>query len=237
MKKIKKSKIMLLFTFFILIPLTLFWGSRLSGRTYYLTSTLVIIEIMIPFLLAFEGRRPQARELVAIAVMASIAVAARVLIPLPNFKMIFAIIMISGIAFGSETGFMVGAIAAFASNFFYGQGMYTPWQMFAYGAGGMVAGFAFAKKRLPRNRVVMGIFGFAAVVLLIGPLLDTSSIFLMLPVISWDTVWPLYLSGLSVNLIQGICTFVSMVILAKPLLEKLERVKIQYGMMEEENGL
>lgn len=122
----KKSNISMLVTFFLIIPLTLFLGTKLSGRAYYFTSTLVIIEIIVPFLLAFEGRKPQARELVVIAVMAALAVAARVVIPIPSFKAIFAIIMLSGIAFGPEAGFMVGAISAFASNFFYGQGAYTP---------------------------------------------------------------------------------------------------------------
>ena len=133
----KKSHIVMLLTFLLLIPATIYFGLRFSGRAYYVTSTLVMIETLVPFLLAFENRKPQARELVVIAVLSALAVAARVVIPIPNFKAIFAIIMLSGIAFGPETGFLVGAISAFASNFFYGQGPYTPWQMFAYGAGGL----------------------------------------------------------------------------------------------------
>ena len=158
-------------------------------------------------------------------------------IPIPNFKAIFAIIMLSGIAFGPETGFLVGAISAFASNFFYGQGPYTPWQMFAYGAGGLLAGFLFAKGRLPRKPVVMGVFGFLTTLLLVGPLLDTCSVFLELSVINVGTAWPRYVSGFWVNLSQGVCTFLTMVIFGNPLLEKLDRVKVQYGMMEDEDGL
>ena len=113
----KKSHIATLLIFLLVIPATLFFGLRLTGRAYYLTSTLVIIEIIIPFLLAFESRKPQARELVVIAVLSALAVAARVVIPIPNFKAIFAIIMLSGMAFGPEAGFLVGAVSAFASNF------------------------------------------------------------------------------------------------------------------------
>lgn len=178
----KKSHIVMLLTFLLLIPATIYFGLRFSGRAYYVTSTLVMIETLVPFLLAFENRKPQARELVVIAVLSALAVAARVVIPIPNFKAIFAIIMLSGIAFGPETGFLVGAISAFASNFFYGQGPYTPWQMFAYGAGGLLAGFLFAKGRLPRKPVVMGVFGFLTTLLLVGPLLDTCSVFLELSV-------------------------------------------------------
>ena len=175
----KKSHIATLIVFFVLIPLTLIVGSRLSGRAFYVTSTLVIVELLIPFFLAFEGRRPQARELVVLAVMCALAVAGRVAIPIPSFKAIFGIIMIAGIAFGPESGFLVGAISALASNFFYSQGPYTPWQMMAYGAGGMLAGFVFAEGRLPRKPVVMGIFGFLAVAFFVGPLLDTCSVFLV----------------------------------------------------------
>ena len=235
--KMKKSNLAMLLIFLIAIPLTLVLGSKLSGRSYYITSTLVIIEILIPFLLAFEGRKPQARELVVIAVLSALAVAARVAIPLPSFKAIFAIIMLSGIAFGPEAGFMVGAIAAFASNFFYGQGAYTPWQMFAYGAGGMLAGFVFTKKLLPQKPVVMGIFGFFTMGLFVGPILDTCSVFLMLTEVGMTNAWPLYVSGFPVNLSQGVCTFLTMLLFGKPLLEKLDRVKQQYGMMEDENGL
>ena len=233
----KKSHIAMLLVFLLTIPGTIFFGLRLSGRAYYFTSTLVIVETIVPFLLAFEDRKPQARELVVIAVLAALAVAARVAIPIPNFKAIFAIIMLSGIAFGPETGFLVGAVSAFASNFFYGQGAYTPWQMFAYGAGGMLAGFLFAKGRLPRKPVAMGIFGFLTTLLFVGPLLDTCSVFLTLPVISVQTAWPLYVSGFWVNLSQGVCTFLTMLIFGNPLLEKLNRVKVQYGMMEDEDGL
>ena len=233
----KKSNIATLLVFLLLIPATLFLGTKIPGRSYYITGTLIILELLVPFFMAFEGRRPQARELVVIAVMCAIAIAARVAIPIPNFKAIFAVIMLSGIAFGPEAGFMVGAISAFASNCFYGQGPYTPWQMMAYGAGGMLAGFCFAKGRLPRKPWVMAIFGFFAVVLWVGPLLDTSSVFLMLSDINWNSLLLTYGAGLSVNISQAACTVLIMLLFGRPLLDKLDRIKVKYGMMEDENGL
>ena len=233
----KKSNIATLLVFLLLIPATLFLGTKIPGRSYYITGTLIILELLVPFFMAFEGKKPQARELVVIAVMCAIAIAARVAIPIPNFKAIFAVIMLSGIAFGPEAGFMVGAISAFASNFFYGQGPYTPWQMMAYGAGGMLADFCFAKGRLPRKPWVMAIFGFFAVVLWVGPLLDTSSVFLMLSDINWNSLLLTYGAGLSVNISQAACTVLIMLLFGRPLLDKLDRIKVKYGMMEDENGL
>ena len=233
----KKSNIVTLIIFFLLIPATLFLGTKIPGRSYYITSTLMILELMVPFFMAFEGRKPQARELVVIAVMCAIAIVARTAIPIPHFKAIFAVIMLSGIAFGPEAGFMVGAISAFASNFFYGQGAYTPWQMMAYGAGGMLAGFLFAKGRLPQKPWIMALFGFFATILWVGPLLDCSHIFLMLSVINRDSILAALLSGFPVNLSQAICTVLIMLLFGRPLLDKLDRVKTKYGMMEDEDGL
>lgn len=233
----KRSHIAALLVFLLLIPLTLFLGTQLSGRSYYITGTLIILELMIPFFMAFEGRKPRARELVVIAVMCALAIAGRVAIPIPNFKAAFAIIMLSGIAFGPEAGFMVGAVTAFASNFFYGQGPYTPWQMFAYGAGGLLAGFCFRPGWLPRKNRSMAIFGFLAVLIWVGPLLDLSTVFLALPEFTWSAMLGIFLSGLSVNISQALCTALILFLLGSALLEKLDRIKEKYGMMEDENGI
>ena len=233
----KKSNIVTVLIFLLVIPATLILGSRMPGRWYYLTSTLIIAELLIPFFLTFEGRRPQARELVVLAVMCALAVAARVAIPIPNFKAIYAIIMIAGIAFGPESGFLVGAVAALSSNFFLSQGPYTPWQMMAYGAGGMLAGFLFRKGRLPRKPLLMGIVGLLAVVLFVGPLLDTCTVFLAPISMNVKSILAVYISGFTVNISQGLSTFAVLFLLGNPLLEKLDRIKVKYGMMEDEQGL
>lgn len=233
----KKSTLSALLVFFLLIPATLFFGTKLPGRGYYITSTLIIMEMLVPFFLAFEGRKPQAREMVVIAVMCGIAIVSRVAIPIPHFKPTFAIIMLSGIAFGPEAGFMVGAITAFGSNFFAGQGAYTPWQMMAYGAGGLLAGFLSQKGWLSRKPVWLAVFGFLAVMLWIGPMLDICSIFLMPIGYSWEAIIAMFASGVPANLSQGVCTVVIMLLFSKPLLEKLDRIKIKYGMMEAGDGI
>ena len=233
----KKSHIAILIVFLICIPLTLYFGTITARRSFYVTGTLVIIELMVPFFMAFEGRKPQARELVIIAVLSALGVASRVLVPLPHFKPAFAIILLAGMAFGPESGFMVGAITAFAGNFFMGQGPFTPWQMMAYGAGGMLAGFIFQKKLLPKKPWVMAVFGFVVCVVWIGPLLDCSQIFLMLSEINWEGVAASFAAGFPVNVSQGVCTAIVMFLFGRPILEKLDRVKIKYGMMEDADGV
>lgn len=73
---------------------------------------------------------------------------------LPQFKPVAAIVIISGVAFGGETGFLVGAITAFVSNFFFGQGPWTPWQMFSFGIIGFLAGIMFQKAFYARQKQI-----------------------------------------------------------------------------------
>lgn len=234
----KKIRTAIMVIFFLLIPATLVIGSKLPGRPYYLTSTLIVIELLVPFLLAFEGRRPQARELVVVAVLCALAVAGRVAIPIPNFKAIFAVIFISGVAFGGETGFLVGAVSALSSNFFYSQGPYTPWQMVSYGMVGLLAGLCFTgKRRLTAKPVTMAALGFVFVLLVAGPILDTSTVFLAAPNMKLSTILSLYASGLPVNLSQATATAALLLLLGRPLLDKLDRIKQKYGMTEERNGI
>ena len=229
----KKATLVSLLTLVVLIPATLFLGTQLKGKWHYLTSTLVILEAMLPFFLSFEARKPQARELVIIAVMAALAVAGRVAIPVPNFKAITGIVMIAGMAFGPQAGFMTGAISAFASNFFYAQGPWTPWQMLAYGMGGFLAGLLFSGNAVrPRLAwILRTAFAILGVLLVVGPLLDTCTIFTTGGRLSWKYAVAVYGAGLPHNLIHALSTGATVFLLGNPLLNKLNRIKTKYGLL------
>lgn len=229
----KRATTVTLLTLLVLIPATLFLGTQLKGRWHYLTSTLVVLEAMLPFFLTFESRRPQARELVILAVLSALAVAGRVAIPVPNFKAITGIVMIAGMAFGPQAGFMTGAISAFASNFFYAQGPWTPWQMLAYGMGGFLAGLFFSKNHT-RSRLTWlfrTAFAFLSVMLVVGPLLDTCTIFTTGSRLSWKFAAAVYLAGLPHNLIHALSAGATVLLLGSPLLAKLNRIKVKYGLL------
>jgi len=229
----KRSVLASVLIIFLLIPATLFLGTRLTGRMYYLTCTLMIIEMMLPFFLVFETRKPQARELVTLAVLCALAVASRVVFVLPNFKPIIGIVMIAGIALGPEAGFMTGAISAFASNFFFSQGPWTPWQMMAYGIGGFLAGIVFHRcKKIHPLR--LGLFGFVSVMVLVGPLLDACTIFTTASTITWEYVLAVLSMGLWHNLQHAAACAATVMLLGPPLLKKIGRLKKKYGMMDTE---
>ena len=230
----KKSGIFSVLVIFLLIPLTLLLGTKLKGRAYYLISTLVVIEIMLPFFFRFESRRPQARELAILAVMAALAAVSRVVFAFsPYLKTITGIIMITGIAFGAEAGFLTGAVAAFASNFFFGQGPWTPWQMFAYGFGGFFAGIIFHKHISWRKPWILAPFGFLTILLLVGPMLDSCTVFTVLTKFTKKNIMIIYGQGVPVNITHGIGAALTLFFVSRPLLSKLERLQTKYGMMEE----
>lgn len=233
----KKSDKLLLSAFFVFIPLTLFIGGRLPGRGYYITAAALIAELSVPLFASFKKGKPQARELAVLALMCLICIIGRVAIPVPNFKAAFALIMLTGISFGASAGYIVGAITAFVSNFFYGQGAYVPWQMMAYGAGGMLSGFAFYNGKIPKKPWILALFGFVGVVFFIGPLLDCSHMFLSMPQTGLKSLAASFVSGFPVNVSQGVCTAVIMLVFGKPIIEKLDRFKLKYGILEPENGI
>lgn len=226
----KKTTVAALIVILLLIPATLFLGTKLSGKGYYLTSTLIAIETMLPFFFLFEERRPQARELVTLAVMAALSVAGRVAIPLPNFKASTGIIMLTGVAFGSQAGFMTGAVAAFASNFFYSQGPWTPWQMLAYGMAGFLAGLVFHRRKV--HPMAVSVFGFVSVIICIGPLLDCSTLFTTGSRLSWSFAIAVFSAGLAHNIPHAFSTAVTLILFGTPLLRKLQRLNTKYGLLE-----
>ncbi len=96
----------------------------------------------------YERARPDARIVALVATLAAFAALGRIAFAaLPNVKPTTDIVLISGYALGGAPGFAVGALAGLSSNFFFGQGPWTPWQMAAWGATGIIgAGLALLTK-------------------------------------------------------------------------------------------
>ena len=221
----------------LLTPITLWVSNALGSVSYYVPSVLIIIYTMVPFFVSFESRKPGARELVMLSVMAALAVASRAAVFwLPNFKPIAGVVAISGIALGPQSGFLVGALSMFASNIIFGQGPWTPWQMFAYGLIGFTAGMLADHDFIPRSRlskstrIVLGCGAFVFMVLVAGPILDTSTLFTMASEVNLGSAAAVYLSGLPINVSQGVATFLTLYLVSNPLLEMIARVKKKYGM-------
>ncbi|MBE7048032.1 MAG: ATP-binding cassette domain-containing protein [Ruminococcaceae bacterium] len=233
-RKIPKRTAMAAFIILLLIPLTVFVGFYcLGNRKYYLISLLIILETLLPFFLVFEGRKPQAREIVMISVLCAIAVAGRTaFFMLPQFKPVIAIVIIVGVCFGGESGFLVGAITGFVSNFFFGQTPFTYWQMFAFGIIGFLAGVLFRKGLLRKTKTELCIFGFLATLILYGGIINFASVILWQPNPTKEMFLTGFAMGFPYDLVHAIGTAFFLYFITEPMIEKLDRIKEKYGFME-----
>ena len=232
----KRSKRTLLATAMILllIPLTLFFGSYYFGdRKYYFISLLVLLEGMAPFFLLFEGRKPQARELVMLASLCAIGVVGRAaFFMLPQCKPVMALTILAGVSLGGESGFLVGSMTMLVSNILFSQGPWTPWQMFAMGLIGFLAGALAQKGLLRAKRGSLCVFGAVAAVVIYGGIMNPASALLWSQSINGKILLTYYLAGFPMDCVQAAATALFLWFAAEPVLEKLERAKKKYGLKQ-----
>ena len=195
----------------VLMPLFVVLGGGLMGERFYAWGILgMVLLTQGLFFVSFEKRNTGARRLAVAAVMTALSVLGRiVLAPIPGFKPITALVVLTAIWIGGETGFLVGALSALISNFFSGQGPWTPFQMFAWGMLGLLAGVL--AEPLKRNRLLL-----AAVLWYNGG-------------INWPMYQAAVLTALPYTLSYAASNVVFLMVLGKPIGEKLHRVKIKYG--------
>ncbi len=232
-----------LFLIVVAIPLVIFFGIFfLNDRSNVFIGLCIVLLAMVPFGMVFEDRNPQARELLLIAVLAAIAVVGRTaFFMVPQFKPMTAIVIIAGVGLGPEAGFLTGAISGFVSNFFFGQGPWTPWQMFAYGIIGFIAGLLFSRYNTKKIRtkwgekiymVVLCTFGFLATFVIYGLVMDFSSALTFTKDFSWPVLLAKIASGVIFNLIHAVSTVIFLLFLARPMQRKLDRIKKKYGILQ-----
>lgn len=218
----------------LVVPLLLYLSVRFfHGRKYLICSLIVIVAAMLPFFMMFEGRKPKAREIMVISVLAAIGVAGRAaFFMVPSFKPVAAIVILTGVSFGGEAGFLVGCLIMMLSNMFMGQGPWTPWQMFSFGIIGFLAGILYQKGILKARKRDLCIYGFLSVVLIYGGIMNPASILMSYGYITPVSLVAFYISGIPVDLVHALSTVIFLWFLSRPLLEKLERIKKKYGLIE-----
>ena len=227
-----RTKVVLVLSL-IAVPVTLWLGLRLGGgRKYMVTSVLIVLETMAPFFVAFEGRKPQARELVLLSVLSALAIGGRaVFFALPGFKPVAALVILTGVAFGSSAGFLVGAVTMLVSNVLFGQGPWTPWQMFAMGLLGLLAGLLFRKGLLNRDRLSLSIFGGMSIFIVYGGILNPTSVWMYQSSPNLKMILTTFVTGLPADAIHAASTVFFLWFLSESMLEKLDRVKVKYGLI------
>lgn len=215
----------------LVIPFTIYAGIRFWGNEKYVfISLLILLECMLPFFLRFERKKPPARNIVMLSVLCALGVAGRaVFATLAQVKPVTAITILTGAVFGGETGFMVGAVTMLVSNMLFGQGPWTPWQMFAMGMIGLLAGVLFYNRPWHSSVLLLTVYGFLAAVLIYGGIMNPASAIMGGIPMTWQVAAAYWLSGLPMDLLHGAATVLFLLLGARPMLRKLERVIVKFG--------
>ena len=202
----------------------------LDGKKYLIISLLLIAYTFIPFFISFERRKPHAREIVVLAIMCALAVAGRMIFySFAQIKPVAAIVIITGICFGYQSGFLVGAMSIFVSNMFMGHGPWTPWQMLTFALMGALAGIVFKSENKRPNKWLVAVFGFIVTFVFGALILDTATI-VIADTISKGALIGALATGLPFNIVHATSTAVFLLLLTNPILDKMQRVKQKYGL-------
>ncbi len=213
----------------LFVPAVVMGGAWLfADKQYAWVSLCVAILSCVPFFWRFERREADVKKLILIAVMVALSVVGRILFaPLPGFKPVTAMVVITAMYFGSEAGFLTGALSAVISNFYFGQGPWTPFQMFSWGILGLLAGVL--AQPLRRSRIALVLYGLLSGVLY-SLLMDV-----------WTVLWadgyfnfPRYLAAIAsavpVTITYALSNVVFLLLFARPIGKILDRMCTKYAL-------
>lgn len=202
----------------------------LAGMRASAGLTLVVVLLALGLLFAsFEASRPALRQLMPTAVLAAVAAAGRVLFaPLPDVKPVSAIAILAGAALGRRSGFVVGALAALASNVFFGQGPWTPWQMYAWGLVGYVSG-VLGERGLLERMPVLYVWGFASG-LVYGLILNGYHVLGYVQPLTWESALVACAASIPLDVTHGVATVAFLAAIWLPWGRAIRRVVAKYGL-------
>ncbi len=227
------KKILWVCVYFVLIPLLVVVGLLLfQNQRYNAVSLGVAFLGCVPFYIRFERGRMGAREMVTLSVMSALAVLGRLIFtPVPAFKPVSAMVMIAGMAFGPEAGFMTGSMTALVSNIFFGQGPWTPFQMLTWGLIGFFSGLIFQRGKEPSRRMltVSGIL--SGVLFSLG--MDVWTTLSVEGAFSWQRYGFYALSALPTTACYAVSNVIFLLLLSRPMLKKTERLRVKYGVFQQ----
>lgn len=214
-----------------LVPVTLGVCAYLQIEQSALLTLVVSLLCLLVFFAGFERSRPPLKQIMPTVVLAALAAAGRMIFaPIPDFKPVSAIAIISGAVFGKRCGFMVGALAALVSNFFFGQGPWTPWQMYAWGLIGYGAGVLASRGAFDRPAVLYA-YGFLAPLLGYGLILNSWYVVGFVHPLTWPAVVSAFSAAFLLDATHGFATVVFLLALYAPWKRKLQRIKNKYDLL------
>ena len=227
----KRSLVLAGISVALILPTLILGGMFLDDRKYYFISLAVLVEVMAAFFILFEGRRPKSREIAVMAVICALAVAGRAaFFMLPQFKPVAALVIIAGMTLGGGSGFIVGAVTMLVSNMLFSQGPWTPWQMFAMGLVGLIAGGLSGFLRGGKGRLC--VFGALVTIVVYGGLMNLSSALIWARQPDIRVILAYFVTGFPMDCVHAAATALFLWFGAEPMCEKLDRLRVRYGLFE-----
>ena len=208
----------------LLIPAVVLAGAFWADpRAYIWISVAVAALSLLRLAAGFERREIGTRRTVLVSIMAALCIVGRLI---PFFKPVTALCVLTAIYLGPQAGFYTGALAALLSNFLFGQGPWTPFQMLGWGLIGLFAGLL--SKPLQKSRVCLLLYG-AAAALLFSSVMDVWSVIWATGALTPASYWAATLTALPHTALYAASNLLFLWLCAKPIGDKLARIKLKYG--------
>lgn len=207
--------------FVILVTVSAFYIDSERGALYI--SLVVCLLSLLLFASGYEKKKIGTRRMIISAVMITLSVVGRFI---PVFKPVTALTVITALYLGGEAGFLVGSMSALISDFYFVIGPWTPFQMLAWGMIGLISGVI--SKKLKDNFALLICWG------------ALTGVFFSLVMDVWNTIWTAgsfdaayyrasIISALPYTLLYAVSNVIFLLLCAKPIGQKLERIKKKYG--------
>lgn len=194
-----------------------------DGQRYLIISLGIAVLALLLFMTGFERKNIGSRRMVITAIMTALAVFGRFI---PLFKPITAICVMTAVYLGAEAGFFCGSLSVLISNFFFGQGPWTPFQMLGFGLIGLFAGYL--SRALLKNRVLLLLYGVLAGVGY-SFVMDIWTVLWYSGAFDWKLYTAAIVSAAPFTALYAVSNVIFLLILQKPVGNKLDRIKIKYG--------
>lgn len=209
---------------FVLIPLIVLSGAVIFDRNKHIIISLAVaVSALLLFAAGFEKKSTGSRRLVIVAVMTALCFAGRFI---PFLKPIAALTIITALYLGGEAGFLVGALSAILSNFYFGQGPWTAFQMLAWGLIGLFAGLL--SPYLKKHRLLLILYG-ALAGIAYSMIMDIWTVLWYAEKFSFTLYKGALVTAVPYTISYAVSNVLFLYVLAPSFGKKLQRIKKKYG--------
>ena len=210
----------------ILTPVFLFVQAFINNKQAVLPTLIVVVVTIVVFMLGFEKRKVSAVEMTCVVVLSVVAALLRAVSPIPHAIFTTAVIIISAVSFGESSGFMTGVLGGFMSSMLQGFGPWTPWQIYAWGIIGYIAGL-LSKTKLFKSNIIVILYGFLSA-FIYGIILNVYFV-LSIPYDSMEKVLAYFGASLAFEMTHAVSTAAFLALTIYPWRKLIDRIKLKFG--------